>query len=301
MFDENKSEITLTGVSALLIIAAACGVIFWQATQSVTNEEPTLDRIERTRTIRIGFANEAPYGYLDTSTGQVTGEAPEVAKAILEQIGVTNVQPIVADFGSLIPGLKAKRFDMIAAGMYITPERGLEISFSNPTYGIGESFIVKAGNPLDLHSYEDILDHPDAKIGVMGGSVEQGYAKKLGIDARQIAVYSDYASALLGLKGDQIDAVAATDLTVNDLLAKQASDEIEKAQPFSDPVIDGQEIRGYGAFGFRQEDVAIRERFNEELAKFIGSPEHLQLVKPFGFDESTLPGNKTAKELTQTP
>lgn len=301
MFDENKSEISLTGVLALLILAASLGAIFWQANRPNTNTETTLVRIQKANSVRIGFANEAPYGYLDTSSGKVTGEAPEIAKAILKRMGVDHVEPIVADFGSLIPGLKAKRFDIIAAGMYITPQRAKEISFSNPSYAIGESFIVKAGNPLKLHGYEDVRDNPDAKLGVMGGSVEQGYARDMGVNDNQVLVFSDYNSAILGLKGGQIDAVAATDLTVNDLLQKQDSDEIEKATDFQDPIIDGQTIRGYGAFGFRQEDVALRERFNEELAKFIGSPEHLELVKKFGFDQSTLPGDVTAKELSEAP
>lgn len=301
MFDENKSEISLTGILALLILAAALGAIFWQANRPNTNAETTLVRIQKANSVRIGFANEAPYGYLDTSSGKVTGEAPEIAKAILKRMGVDHVEPIVADFGSLIPGLKAKRFDIIAAGMYITPQRAKEISFSNPSYAIGESFIVKAGNPLKLHGYEDVRDNSDAKLGVMGGSVEQGYARDMGVNDNQVLVFSDYNSAILGLKGGQIDAVAATDLTVNDLLQKQDSDEIEKATDFQDPIIDGQTIRGYGAFGFRQEDVALRERFNEELAKFIGSPEHLELVKKFGFDQSTLPGDVTAKELSEAP
>lgn len=299
MFDENKSEISLTGILALLILAAALGTIFWQANRPNSSDETTLAKIEKADTVRIGFANEAPYGYLDTNSGKVTGEAPEIAKVILKRMGVDHVEPIVADFGSLIPGLKAKRFDIIAAGMYITPQRAKEISFSNPSYAIGESFIVKAGNPLHLHGYEDVRDNAEAKLGVMGGSVEQGYARDMGVDDSQVLVFPDYNSAILGLKGGQIDAVAATDLTVNDLLQKQDSDEIEKAKDFQDPIIDGKTIRGYGAFGFRQEDVALRERFNEELAKFIGSPEHLQLVKDFGFDESTLPGNVTAKELSE--
>ncbi len=301
MFDENKSEVSLTGILALLILAAGFGAIFWQASRSNASNETTLERIQEAGAVRIGFANEAPYGYLDTSTGKVTGEAPEIAKAVLKRMGVDQVDPIVADFGSLIPGLKAKRFDIIAAGMYITPQRAKEISFSNPSYAIGESFIVKAGNPLDLHGYEEVRDNSDVKLGVMGGSVEQGYARDMGVNDNQVLVFSDYNSAILGLKGGQIDAVAATDLTVNDLLQKQDSDEIEKATDFQDPVIDGKTIRGYGAFGFRQEDVALRERFNEELAKFIGSPEHLQLVEKFGFDESTLPGNVTAKELSEAP
>ncbi len=301
MFEEKYSKITPTGLIVLLVIAAGTAWIIWRVNHQAVQQETTLARIQREGTVRIGFANEDPYGYFDTSTGTVTGEAPEIARRIFQKMGIENVEAVVADFGSLIPGLKARRFDVIAAGMYITPERAQEIAFSNPTYGIGEAFIVLAGNPLDLHSYEDILNNPDAKLGVMGGSVEQGYARSLGIPDHQVLKFADYTSAITGLRGGQIDAIGATDLTVNELLQKQASDAIEKAEDFQDPVIDGQTIRGYGAFGFRKEDRALLREFNDHLMDFIGTQEHLDLVEPFGFDESTLPGNVTVHDLTEVP
>lgn len=301
MLEEDKSRITPLGLLVLLMILGGIGWILWQANRQIGGQESTLARIQREGTVRIGFANEDPYGYFDTSTGNITGEAPEIAKRIFQKMGIENVEAVVADFGSLIPGLKAKRFDVIAAGMYITPERAEEVAFSNPTYGIGEAFIVLAGNPLGLHSYEDLRDNPNAKLGVMGGSVEQGYAREIGIPNSRVLKFADYTSAITGLRGRQIDAIAATDLTVNELLRKQNSDSIEKAADFQDPVIDGKTIRGYGAFGFRQEDKDLRREFNDHLMKFIGTDEHLELVKPFGFDESTLPGDVTVLDLTQTP
>lgn len=257
----------------------------------------TLQRIKSTGVVRIGYANEAPYGYLDTKTNQITGEAPEIAKVVLRNMGATEIQPVVVEFGSLIPGLKADRFDIIAAGMYITPERAKEISFSNPTYAIGEAFAVASGNPLELHSFEDVAAHDTARIGVMGGSVEHGYAKKLGVPEDRIVVFPDYPSAIEGLKTDRVDAIAATILTVNDLLRKASDPRIERADPFTDPVIDGQSVKGYGAFGFRKEDTALRDEFNRQLQAFIGTPEHLALVEPFGFTRETLPGDITADEL----
>ncbi len=53
----------------------------------------------------------------------------------------------------------------------------------------------------------------------------------------------------------------------------------------------------YGGFAFRQSDDDLREAFNRELAKFIGSDEHLELITKFGFDESNLPGDVTADQL----
>ncbi len=259
--------------------------------------ESTLDRIKRTGTIRVGYANEAPYAYIDGATGELTGEAPEILRVVMDRMGVDKVEGVLTEFGSLIPGLKAKRFDAIAAGMYITPERCQQIDFSNPDYTIGEAFIVKKGNPLDLHSYDDIAKHPSAKLGVVAGTVERGYARGTGIADDRVIVFPDPPSALAGVVAGRVDAYAGTSLTIQDLMNKSSNDDLERADPFTDPTIDGKTVRGYGAFGFRKGDDTFREAFNDELAKFIGTPEHLKLVKPFGFTENELPGGKTAAEL----
>jgi len=259
--------------------------------------ESTLDRIKRTGTIRVGYANEAPYAYLDSSTGKLTGEAPEVLRVVMSRMGVDEVEGVLTEFGSLIPGLKANRFDVIAAGMYITPERCEQIDFSNPSYTIGEAFVVKAGNLLDLHSYEDVAKHDTATLGVVAGTVERGYARDTGVPDDRVVVFPDPPSALAGVVAGRVDAYAGTSLTIQDLMRKSSSDDLERAEPFTDPAIDGETIRGYGAFGFREEDDAFREAFNAELAEFIGTPEHLEIIEPFGFTESELPGNVTAEEL----
>ena len=84
--------------------------------------ETTLERAKAQGFIRVGFANEAPFGYA-TPDGKLTGEAPEVAKAVLAKMGIPQVDGVLTEFGSLIPGLKAGRFDIIAAGMFINPKR----------------------------------------------------------------------------------------------------------------------------------------------------------------------------------
>ncbi|MCU1654413.1 MAG: ectoine/hydroxyectoine transporter substrate-binding protein EhuB, partial [Pseudonocardia sp.] len=57
--------LTLAGVGAL---AAGCGPA----------RGPTLERIRANRTVRVGVANEEPFGYLD-QYGNLAGESPAVA------------------------------------------------------------------------------------------------------------------------------------------------------------------------------------------------------------------------------
>lgn len=132
------------GGRAAVLLLAGC------SDPSPSGDGSTLERARREGSIRIGFADEAPFAYLDTQRNRVSGEAPEVARVILRRLGIEKVQGVLTEFGSLIPGLEAGRFDLIAAGMDILPERCERIAFSNPTYAARQAFIVKQGNPLVL-------------------------------------------------------------------------------------------------------------------------------------------------------
>jgi polar amino acid transport system substrate-binding protein len=262
----------------------------------------SLERIRKEGVVRLGYANEAPYAYLDRQSGRLTGEAPEIARVILEQMGVARIEGVLTEWGALIPGLKAGRFDIIAAGMYITPERCREIAFTNPSYRIGEAFIVKRGNPEQLHGYADLAANPETRLGVVAGTVELGYAKALGVPRERIAVLPDNPSALAALVAGRFDAFACTRLTAADLLAKAGEMyALELAQPFVQPVIEGEQVVGYGAFGVRQRDRALLAELNRRLEAFVGSPEHLQLVAPFGFTAEEVPEREvTAAFLCRT-
>ncbi|MDH1304170.1 ectoine/hydroxyectoine ABC transporter substrate-binding protein EhuB [Achromobacter sp. GD03932] len=258
----------------------------------------TLEAAKAAGKIRIGYANEAPFAFMDSKEGKVTGESVEIARVVLKRMGINEVEGVLTEFGSLIPGLQAKRFDIIAAGMYVTPERCQQVAFSDPTYGVGQSFLVKQGNPKNLHSYEDVMKNPDAKLGVVVGAIEAEYASKIKVPPAQVVVFPDAVSALSGVQAGRADAYAATALTVNDLMGKtSAASGLEKADRFKDPVIDGKDVRGYGAYAFRSDDKAFADAFNAELAKFIGTEEHQKLVTPFGFTAQELPKGVTAAKL----
>ncbi len=113
-------------------------------------------------------------------------------------------------------------------------------------------------------------------------------------------IYNDNVSALEGVRAGQVDAFACTVLTAQDLLRRARDDGVEIAEPFEQPVIDGREQVGYGAFGFRKGDRALRAAFNRELHGFLGSAAHLELVRPFGFGEATLPRGATAERLCRS-
>jgi polar amino acid transport system substrate-binding protein len=281
----------------ILAFATLLGCQDSRSPESSDTTPNTLVQAKNRGMIRIGYANEAPHAFYDPKQDRLTGEAPEIARHVFQKMGIPIIEGVLTEFGALIPGLQAKRFDVIAAGMYITPQRCREVTFSNPTYSIGEGFIIKKGNPNNLHSYEDVAQHASAQLGVVAGTVEIGYAKALGIPQTRLLIFPDALNALAGVQTGQVDAFAATSLTIQNLINKADDATIERARPFQDPIIGGKKVMGYGAFALRKEDKELLEALNQGLAEFIGTDTHLEMVRPFGFSKSELPGDVTAEEV----
>ena len=275
----------LKGMVALGALALSFG-----AAATTASAQDALERAREAGYIRVGFANEAPFGYA-TPDGKLTGEAPEVAKAILAKMGIEQVDGVLTEFGSLIPGLKAGRFDIIAAGMFINPQRCEQVQFSEPSYGIGQAFLVPEGNPKNIVDYSTIAGNKDLKLAVMAGAVEAGYAEKAGVAQDQLVILPDQASLVSAVKAGRADAAALTALSIAQMAANNEG--VESTKPFAE--VAGESVMGHGGFAFRPEDKTLYEEFNKHLKEFIGTPEHIALVTPLGFGEGYLPTKTTAE------
>ena len=252
--------------------------------------ETTLERVQKQGYIRVGFANEAPYAFA-TPDGKLSGESPTVFRHVMKQLGVNEVDGVLTEWGALIPGLKAGRFDAIVASMYITPKRCEQVLFANPTYGIGEAFVVKTGNPDGITNYEDAVKK-NLKIAFVAGTAEIEHGRLAGVKRSQEVTVPNFAASVATVKAGRASAAAFTSLTAKDLASKDEG--IERAEPFTFEH-KGKKYRGEGSFGFRLADTSLRDAVNAELAKFLGTPEHLKMVTTFGFDASNMP-EKTAAQ-----
>ncbi len=251
-----------------------------------------LAELQESGSITVGIANEVPYGYEDEA-GDATGEAPEVARAVLSGLGIDEVNAEVVDFGALISGLQAGQFDMIAAGMYINAERAEQILFSDPDYCIGESFAVPTGNPLGLSDFQSVVDTPEATIAILSGAVEEGYAEIAGVPSEQIELYGDVNAQYDDLDAGRVDAVTGTSLTV--LTQVNAREGIETTESFFPLDENGEEILGCGGFGFRNEDQEFRDAFNDQLNTMQDNGELIDIITGFGFAAEDV---ERAQELT---
>lgn len=283
----------------LHIGVVAAGVFFLSGCQLFSEEETTLEEVQREGVVTIGFANEQPYAY-QNADGELTGSSVEIARRIMENMGVDEMEGVLTEFASLIPGLQAERFDAVTAGMFITPERASadHVAFANPEYTIGQAIAVEEGNPLDLHSYEDIADNDEAIVATPSGTVEYDLLLDVGVPEERVTGVPDMPSALAALQAGRVDAITATGPSLQSVLDTAQDESIERVDDFSQPVVDGEEVINYGASVFREADEDFINAFNQELEELKESGELLEIIEEFGFTEEDLPEDATVEDAT---
>ncbi|MFF3161796.1 MULTISPECIES: ectoine/hydroxyectoine ABC transporter substrate-binding protein EhuB [unclassified Streptomyces] len=282
----------LAGVAAIGAVGAlgatGCTRV---ASASDENGGDLLDRLRAQGVVRLGIAGEIPFGYIDRN-GHLTGEAPELAKAIFKRLGVDRVQPVPTEFGSLIPGLNSQQFDVVAAGMYVNAERCRQVIFADPDYQMLDSFIVRKGNPKGLRSYQDVVEKK-AKFATGTGYAEIAYAVEAGYKESDILIVPDQVAGLNAVEAGRVDVFAGTALTTREVVKKSAK--AEATEPFA-PLVKGERHVDGGAFAFRPTETKLRDAFNVELRKLKRSGELFRILRPFGFTEAEMT-DLTAKEL----
>ncbi|MFE1954065.1 MULTISPECIES: ectoine/hydroxyectoine ABC transporter substrate-binding protein EhuB [Streptomyces] len=276
----------LAGAGAL----GAIGALGAAGCSRVPNGD-TLARLQGAGTVRLGIAGEVPYGYINDA-GEFTGEAVELAKVIFKRLGVDNVQPVATDFASLIPGLNTQQFDVVSAGMYINKERCQQVIFADPEYQMLDSFIVRKGNPMNLHDYADVVK-AKAKFGTGTGYAEIQYAVDAGYKESDIVILQDQVAGLNAVEAGRIDVFAGTALTTREVTKK--SRKAEHTEPFA-PLVDGKKHVDGGGFTFRPTDTKLRDAFNVEIHKMKKSGELFRILQPFGFTKAEMT-TLTAEEL----
>ncbi|MBB3140614.1 ectoine/hydroxyectoine ABC transporter substrate-binding protein EhuB [Halomonas organivorans] len=242
----------------------------------------SLDELQEQGSIRVAVANEVPYGYLDDS-GQGQGPGPEVARHVLGELGIDDIEWVVTSFGDLIPGLEEGRFDMAAAEMAIRPERCQRVLFSAPNTSYGEGLLVRAANPLEINGYADFADRDDIRVAVLGGATQVDIMTALGVPEDQVVVIDDNAAAIDTLLDDRADAYAGTGLTVSRL--EEQSPEVEVVQNFEDPKVNGEIVRSWGAFTFPLDATTLRDAFDEVLLDYRNTQAWQDILEDNGFTQ----------------
>ncbi|MCA1510401.1 ectoine/hydroxyectoine ABC transporter substrate-binding protein EhuB [Bradyrhizobium sp. NBAIM01] len=273
----------------LFIRVATLTVAATLAFAAMAHADDSLERAQKGG-VTFGFSNEPPYAYLSPE-GKPAGTSAEIVVAIFKRMGITEVRPVLTEWASLIPGLKARRFDVVVP-MFILPNRCREVAFSNPISQTGAAMLVKKGNPKQIQSYEDAAKNKDVIVAVMSGAAEQGFARKAGIPDDRIMPLQDPGALLSAVKSGRADAAAVSPGSAKSMAEKGGGD-VEAAQLFH----SAPRAISYSAPPFRKEDESLLKAFNKALSEYVGSAEHKAINATIGRGDEVLPGNVTSEEL----
>jgi polar amino acid transport system substrate-binding protein len=272
----------------------------------------TLGRIRRDGVVRVGHAGERPYAYEEA--GVLVGATVAVHRAVFRRLGDIELQGVQTGFGELINGLNSGTFDTVAAGMFVTRERCDRATFSDPEYCAPTGLLVPAGNPRNLRDLASVAAS-GANVVVLAGSVEESYARALGVPDGQIIVIGVPEDGLGLVAAGRADSFSLTHISLRTLLEQArlraerlpgitGAPEVEQTQlldPFT-PVIGGVPVTGCGAAVFRKPDEELRVAYNRELSALRADGSVLRLMSEYGFTEAEMPDpGITTEQLCRAP
>ena len=155
-----------------------------------------------------------PLQFVDDK-GQLQGMRVELGNAVAKWLGLTP-EYVRIEFAAMVPGLAAKRWDMINTGIFWTEERS-KLMYMVPYERAAISFLVAAGNPLKIAKWEDLAGKA---VSVELGGIEErrtrevdDMLKKANLKGIEIRTFNNFAESFQALRAGQVQAATAIDAT----------------------------------------------------------------------------------------
>lgn len=150
-----------------------------------------------------------PFTY-KTADGKPAGFDVDIAEAICTELQRKCVF-VEQVWDSMIPGLQARKYDMIVSSMSITEERKRVVDFSDRYYKTPSAIVVKKGT-----AYDSPASLKGKKIGVLKGSTQEKWAmgelKPAGVT---VVPYEAQDQVYLDINAGRLDGTVADKVEVN--------------------------------------------------------------------------------------
>ncbi len=221
-----------------------------------------------------------PYEYLDGKTP--AGFDIEFMNGVAQEM---KLQPHYVDtrFTSLIPGLQAKRYDVIASALFITPEREKVIDLV-PYLKTGESLFTLSSSSFKPKKPEDLCGHT---VGSMQGTywleklhaLSSDYCVKQGLKPIQVSEYSTDPQTTQALLAHAVE-VQMTDASVaNAVVTRMKGRLVLTSDTLLYPVLVG--------LGVSKDNPEFKQQLTDGIAAFKTSGHYADLLKKYSLAEPT--------------
>ena len=250
--------------AALAIAAVGSG--------SAQAQSPAMDRIDKQKTLRVGWAVWHPYVYRDPKSNQVQGISYDLLQELGKAMGV-KIEWVEDSWSTLPAGLQANKFE-ITNLMAITPPRAQVVDFSEPVTQHGVSLIAPQAAVAKTRSWED-WDRPGVKIAVtLGANSDMFVTEKF--KRAEIVRLKTVPENVLALVSGRVDAHAST---------IDALKTIQKEHP-NLAIVPGSFGNSEVAFALPKGDADLAKRVNQFVHEAKRSGKVNQLLEKYGLDSS---------------
>jgi polar amino acid transport system substrate-binding protein len=240
-----------------------------------------LDDIKKRKDIVVATeAGYAPFEYVEN--GKIVGYHADLLALVMKDLTDQGVKVNQLDlpFASLLAGLQAKKYDMIATALFGTEERAKRFAFTVPTAFGTTGIVTKADNaaitkPEDLEG--KIVGAPQAtKYLDQMKALSEALKQKGGKGIKEIKEYaSGFTEIYADIDNGRIDA-APNGMPNLAVLMKQQPGKYKLAGQVGDPT--------YFAWATRKEDTDLLEYLNSQMLKLKKAGTFAELQKKwFGF------------------
>jgi polar amino acid transport system substrate-binding protein len=271
-------------------IQSAVGGAILLSLSTAASADELSDRINSGEPIRLGFATAIPWAY-PGDNGEPLGFVNALTLVVLEEMGITNYETSVNEWAGLIPGLQANRYDIITGGMYILKSRCENINFSDPIGLFGDAMLVPAGNPKNIHNYQDVIKTGATLVTGAGFNTVEA-AKKEGVPESQMMLVAGEVEILAAMNAGRADAAVETFFG-----AKEHVDKSDGRFEVTDPAAMPEWTKNWVGIGMRKSDTDFLAAFNEAMAKVIGGEKWMEATAPYGYTKFQLPGPDASTEF----
>lgn len=233
---------------------------------------------EAKKKLRVGTEGAYPPFNLVDKKGQVQGFDIDIAKALCKEMGM-ECEFKVQDWDGLIPGLLAKKFDVIIASMSITDERKQKVDFTNKYYQTPARFVAKKGAGITV-TKEGLKGK---SVGVQRATIHENFVRDMFGDAVSVKAYATQDEANMDLVAGRVDLVIA-DATV--LLGGFINTDAGKGFEFLGPSYVDKKWFGDGVgIALRKGENDLRQKLNKAIDTIRANGVYQKInAKYFDFD-----------------
>ncbi len=203
----------------------------------------------------------APWSFVD-GNGRLTGWDVDIANALCGEMKTTCVI-MAQEWDGIIPGLNARKYDMIVASMGVTEKRKQQVAFTKKYKNTASQFVAEKGTITDTT--------PQAlagkRIGVQRGSIQDEYLTKT-YQNSNIVRYDKTTDVELDLLSGRVDTLLANNITsmLGFLARPEAAD-----YDLVGPAYTGGILGEGNAIALRKDDVDLLSQVNAAIDAIIAN------------------------------